>query len=416
MTTNPEFDPARAAAMKRMLMDAVENTAPGIRKQIALLLSLCIAGVVLAGGATAWALNTGILVVPVAAPVATHSAAATPAPVSTPTSTSTPVVPGDSGVPLPRVPVSCSDLASPDSIAALFSGGTPVSPGFNFTPGYRPEYAAFQQAGVLNCGWERDGTTVSNLLTLYIATDPVSGRSDITAQQSAGQGSLGVGDISSFECQKVVAGCTASIVSGNYWLALEYQGDETPYSVAPQKMAAIAQRMLAVLKQHPNPASAWTMPANSWVPVAGCSALMTNERASTLMETPGLSLIDLKRGSMNGIWWTLPDLYRCSWRVSDGATVPTGQTGSISAEIAPGAKWAYEQVTSGSAKGVIGSKVSVAGAEDAKIECQSAEGDKCWLDVLSSNSWLQVGFGDDIPPSDQSKLIRVAESIIASRH
>jgi len=132
---------------------------------------------------------------------------------------------------------------------------------------------------------------------------------------------------------------------------------------------------------------------------------------ATILSSPGMTGPNaVKPGSENGILQTQAELYNCRWSVPDDAVTPDGQIRSLDVQLAPGAAWAFENEAAG------GTAVTVTGAEEARMMCQSAEGDQCWLNVRTDNSWMQLGFSDAITPAQSHLLITAAEAVIAAHH
>ncbi|HXD25339.1 MAG TPA: hypothetical protein VN609_05370 [Propionibacteriaceae bacterium] len=394
MTEKPAFDPERNKAIRQMLVREAANEIPPIRNRTAraaAIISLIVAAALLATGSAAWALTAG--------PLSNLATSPIPSPTATPTQG-----PGFSA-PRSTVPLDCAALASTSSIAVLV-------PDPKLYPTLRsgtPQRAALLQGGVLSCFW--GGTTTTSLLSLDAATDSKAGRASILAQRTNGAASLGVGDDSAVTCQKIILGCRGSVVAGPYWVSFDYEGPADSYSSAPDRMAQLVRRMVAQLQQHPIPLSGWIMPSTSWVPIVGCPGLATSTPMATILSSPGMTGPNaVKPGSENGILQTQAELYNCRWSVPDDAVTPDGQIRSLDVQLAPGAGWAFENEAAG------GTAVTVTGAEEARMMCQSAEGDQCWLNVRTDNSWMQLGFSDAITPAQSHLLVTAAEAVIAAHH
>jgi hypothetical protein len=409
MTEKEIFDPARSADIRRMLVQEAARTSRAPRqrtKRIAVIASLAVAAVVLAGGSTAWALGVRPFAAAPPAPTPTHTVAPspTPLPTSTPTTTPTPVVTFDP--PVSRVGLGCAALGAGSSLDALVpAADLSASPAL---PEIR--YAALRETGAESCFWSGSDF---HLLSLDISTNVAAGRADIAAGVAQGFGPVAVGDASSSECGEVAQGCAVSVVAGSYWLNFEYEhSSKQPKQVSPV-MIAMMKSIIAKLDSHAPSGAVWAMPQTSWSTVTKCSDMHSTAALSALV---GVKLSDpeaLQRGAYGGIAYEVPGLLSCFWAAPSDTSIPPDGSRGISAMLATGARWGYEEATKSGGK-----PVTIAGADAAVMSCYTVDGEVCVLDVLSDNSWLQLNHQESIAnvATQSSQLVAAAKVILAQHH
>ncbi|RFA12955.1 hypothetical protein B7R21_08895 [Subtercola boreus] len=395
--------------MKESVLRETRASTPPRRRHRALVAVVTV--IALLGIGTGGAFALGIVPSPFRAdPVPTLSPSPTPTPsVPAPTvsPTATPPTPTTAApvfsAPTPTVPLSCAELGAAIDLTALMSDPVEGSPTL-----FTPEDAALRQAGVESCWWS---SAEFSLLQLDVATDPSAGLADVADGLANGATPLDVGDASMVSCEQLSAGCSASIVSGSYWMNIHYQGANVASETAPALLQGTGRSLIDALGEQPIPLQPWTMPPTTWSPVTECSALETSVPMATILQSPlVVGPAPLNPGSKNGIQRTQPDSYACRWSVPDGETPADGEVSALTVQLAPGARWAYP-ATSGA--GI--EPLAVDGAQDAGLECQSAEGvEQCWLNVLTDDSWLQLGSGDGFSPDQGQLLVAAAEAILAA--
>ncbi|TWX34574.1 hypothetical protein ES689_14775 [Frigoribacterium sp. ACAM 257] len=353
---------------------------------------------------------------PQAAPTATVSAPPEQAPTATPTPSVSPVAPApDTGPPAAALPLSCDELASASALTSLLRA--PESYG-GLGP-FMPSEAGVLQAGGTTCRWGSSSGSASASLQLTVSPDVETGRAWVTQERAGGAADDGLGDLSAVSCSTEYALCDGSVVVGDFWI--EYHYEESPGLTAAARalLADHVGRVVDVVRPL-EAGPGWVAPAASarWAPAGACATLGTATPMSTLLSSPEVvdTAIDVLPGTRNGIEQTQDGSWECRWTVPEGVGTPEGVLASMDVEIAPGAGWAWEQApgtfgdTSDSAQ-----HVAVTGAQDAVQRCSTAEGDSCWLDVLVDDSWMQVGYGNAVPPDQAGVLAAVAESVIAAR-
>jgi hypothetical protein len=408
MSEKPTFDPARSGAIKQMLIgevDRTEATAPWPARRVALVISLILAAVLLAGGGTAFALGLRPFSAPAPTPTqSTPTIQPTSSATRPPTSTPTPVA--DSGIPGSTIPLDCATLGK----APSFGGLVPNADLSRNPQLFTPQDAGLRQAGVLECQWF--GGSRSYLIA-DIASDPEAGRADVSKTLNNGGTSLDVGDDSAVSCVGGADICDVSIVVGPYWLAFESTVSQPIDGGIDPAISQVAQQMASELGALPAPLSQWAAPPTSWSSADECSALSTATPMSSILNSPGITGPGpVNPGTENGIVQSQPNLYRCRWGVPDGETTSDGQIRNLSVELAPGTEWAFDH------RPEEGTPVVVSGAEEARFTCTSVEVDapQCWLDVLADHSWMQLGRGDMIYETQKSALVAAAEAILAAHH
>ncbi|MDF2442473.1 MAG: hypothetical protein JWR01_676 [Subtercola sp.] len=392
-----------------VLRETRETGANSSRRRRHRVIGVVVAVIALFGIGAGGAFALGIVPSPFRSdPVPTLAATPTPsvpAPTVTPTSTPppAPTAAPDFSAPSPTVPATCSELGDAVDLAALMTAPKEADALL-----LMPEQAALRQAGVLSCVWTSDSYSI---LTVDIAADPESGLTDVDSALQNGETSLGTGDASAASCELVTAGCRASIVSGSYWLTFGYEGLNVHPEAGPGLLADAGRVMLGVLSAEPAPLPHWTMPPTTWSPVTDCSAFETPVPMATILGSPQIvGPATLNPGSENGIQQTQRDSYACRWSVPDDATTSSGQVPALTVQLAPGARWAFP-ATSGA--GI--EAVALNGAQDAAFECQTEEGvAQCWLNVLTDDSWLQLGYGDGFTPDQKQVLAAAAEAILTA--
>lgn len=353
---------------------------------------------------------------PRAAPTAAVSSPPAQTPTATPTPTASPVAPApDGGPPSAALPLSCDDLASASALTSLLRA--PESYG-GLGP-FMPGEAGVLQAGATTCRWGSSSDSASASLQLTVSPDVETGRSWVSQERAGGAEDAGLGDQSAVTCSTEYATCDGSVVVGSFWIEYHYQESpgltETARTLLADQVGRVAD-VVRPLEAGPS----WVAPAASarWLPVGSCATLGTATPMSTVLSSPEVAdtAIDLLPGTRNGIEQTQDDSWECRWTVPEGVAAADDALSSMDVEIAPGARWAWEQApeTFGDASGSA-QHVAVAGAQDAVLRCSSVEGDSCWLDVLVDDSWMQVGYPNAVPPDRAGVLTAVGESVIAAR-
>jgi hypothetical protein len=407
MTGQPTFDAERSARIKRMLMRAVEdNVAPAPTKRVALLVSLVLGAVLLASGGAAWALSgkplffqapapAPTVVSPKVGPTSTPTATPSPSPTATPAAE-------DPGRPHSTLPIGCDSLSDLASVGSIVAGAAPY---VSDTSGgiYTPTNAGLAQSGVLTCAWY--STAPIGYVSVSVATDPSSGQKDVSAQLGHGASRLAVGDGGALTCPPG-GQCLTSVTSGAYWFTVAASADGLDRSrdIATRASTAFAK----VLANYPQPRAAWVPPASSWSPGGDCAALKTDRPITDVLGAKWLTgPYPFAVGTADPIAITESRAFNCYFESAPGIQQDPAIITHLTVQVAPGATWAYAQANDG------GLPVSVRGAQDASFVCSTAEGEYCHLNVLTDNAWMQLGFGDVLPPERKDKLIAAAEALIA---
>ena len=392
MDGQPTFDAARSAAMKTMLMRvAAEHTTPPRTKRVALIASLTVGALLIAGGGAAWAI-TGMPLfsapAPAPAPITqSPTPTPTPAPTSTPTPTPSPTI-ADPGHPYSSVPADCTALADRSGLNSLISD-------LKLTDISWKDAGMFQ-TGVLDCWWFNSG------LELLVSTDTATGGKDITDQRKIAASNPQIGDVSALFCIQP-GDCSVSAVSGAYWLIVRATGgsDATSSTLATRA----ARGFVAALAQTPQPRAPWTALPSSWSTVKDCSALTTDPPIPQLLDSPSLTAgPERNQGTEDSISFHETQTLGCVWSPPYGVAVPPEKIRSVSVSITPGAVWAYPPQS--------GTRVTVDGAQDATFVCGNPEA-YCYLDVLSDNALLGLSF-DESTPDHLDELKALAAALIAA--
>jgi len=349
-------------------------------------------------------------------PTAAVSSAPTPTASETQDASAPPAAEPSGGPPAPALDLSCSALGEQTSVTSLLRDprGTDL-----LDQVFMPDQAAQRQAGVTSCWWTSSNDAGTATLSISVSPDADTGRTRLAERRAAGASDPGVGDSSSLLCTPEYSSCEGGVVAGDFWAELQFTEAPELGGDVTSLLSAHLQRVADVVGTR-TPGLAWVRPeaASRWTPTDSCSALATATPMSVLLSSPSVpdAPIDLLPGSRNGIEETQNDAFQCRWTVPDGVSTPEGELRSIDVSLAPGARWAYEAAPDAFRDtGESATPVDVAGAEAATLRCSSAEGEQCWLDVLVDDSWMQVGYGNSLPPDRSDVLADVAESIIAAR-
>lgn len=348
------------------------------------------------------------------------SASPEPGPTST-SSASTPPTPGPApapvgGPPTPALSLDCAALADASSLTSLLRAPELYGTG----DAYMPEIAALRQVGVTTCYWGSSTDTASASLSVFVSPDASEASAWMEERREAGAVGTGLGDGSLQLCASGDAYCDGSVVVDGWWLEYHYQQSPGLPADSVSLLTAHVQRLVDVLAAE-RPGPTWTAPAESdrWRTTGACSTLATSVPMGTVLGSPAVpdEPIDLLPGTKNGIERAQGDAYHCRWTVPDGQAVAEGVLRGVDVSVAAGAGWAFEAAPETFRDPDLGSSTpaSVAGARAAVLRCQVAEGPSCWLDVLVDESWLQVGYGNSIPPEQADVLVPVAESVVAAR-
>jgi hypothetical protein len=399
MSGNDQFDPARSAAIRQML---VANAAHDLERRrgfsghIALFVGLIIAALAIGGGSTAWALG----VRPFASAPVVASPTATPTPRPTPVANLAP--------PKSSMPFDCAALAAP-SLSHFIA--TP-----RLTHSFSDEDPALRDAGVLSCVWT--GADGASTVNIEVAADVAAGKADIAGLLAHGDRSLNVGDVSAVSCppDDGPAACTASVVAGNYWFELVGASYlHTQEAPALAGVTALAKYVSGVVGAGASSEPSWVMPPSSWATVSDCSSLATATPMSAILDSPGIVGPKTQNDTTGSpIEQTQTMRVTCTWNV--GSTVKPDPYIDLQVNILPGAYWAYQA----EAHKVGAAQVVVKGATNAVMHCypvqNNATGKACELFVLTDDSYMAVSAETNYRgnPNAQSKLVAAAEAILAA--
>ncbi|HMH59126.1 MAG TPA: hypothetical protein VK537_08095 [Galbitalea sp.] len=253
-------------------------------------------------------------------PSTSHSATPTPPPRATAAS-----APGS------RVPLKCSDLFTPSSVAVLVGAPVQVFRDETTPPGYLYDVAN-AELGVLGCEWAGDEGSEAGYfadVTVYIAPDSGAGfqanySSDL-AESPANAGSPvenTAGDKSGYRCAAQGRSdetplCTAQMLVGSYWVTVDLSAvapaTAVTASVSTQK---VLTRVVAQLHAVGLPkTTAWVAPAST--PPGFCTDPGRTAEVRTIMDAPGLVVFPSAKRSFDattiaserrdvGCMWTDP--------------------------------------------------------------------------------------------------------------
>lgn len=378
MDGQPTFDAARSAAMKTMLMKvAGEHTTPPRTKRIALIVSLTVGALLLAGGGAAWAI-TGMPLFQAPAPapvVVSPSPSVTPTRTPTPKPAPAPSPIADPGPPYSTVPVDCATLAARAGLDSIVSNPK-LSDVTKFDdPGVI-------QSGVLDCNWLSSG------LQLLVSTDTSTGSADIADQRKVDASNPDIGDLSALRCIEI-HDCTVSVISGSYWLNVRATSASDATSI--DRATRSARGFTEALAQTPQPRAPWTSLPTSWSTVTDCSQVTTEPPVPQFLGSPLLTGPQpVVQGTMDSISFHENQSVSCAWGPPSGVAIPAGSVRSVSLSITPGAVWAYPTWAAG------GMPVTVAGAQEASFVCGNPEA-LCILYLVTDNTLMQLTFNESTP-------------------
>ncbi|MBF4600629.1 hypothetical protein ITJ55_07385 [Frigoribacterium sp. VKM Ac-1396] len=413
MNSEPPTGDELARLLVTMKQNVLERTteSPRRKRHRNLGLGLGLAALLAIGGGSG-ALALGMLPspFPASAPAAPTS---TPTPTPTATRTATPrptptVAPVL--VPQPALPIDCATLASgvrmdlfiPSAVQGRVDLLNPID-------------ASLVEAGVRSCEWG-SGEQPYSIGTVKVSPDRERGLGAVGAMLASGARQGGAGEASAMTC--TAQGCEATVVSGTWWLEFfTFDVDATDETVSVETRAANASAALSSMAGQldgVSPARGWTRPASSWSSVDACSALAPAVPLADVLQSPGLEgPRELQVEYPSAITRAADRTVQCDWYAapSEGATNPpiTGVTAMVSS----GSGWAVDQVDSMAQ--LERSPVTVAGADEAEYVCVYGEGSSCFVNVLTDDSWLQVGAGNVYGESLEGQLVAVAEAIVATR-
>jgi len=389
MTENETFDPVRSAAIRGMLVNTVARDAASPRQRrtrIALITSLAVAAVVLAGGSTAWALGLRPFPAVAPTPTPTHTAAPVTTPTPTPTATPTTSPVQSLDPPSREIGVGCDDVGTAGRITSVLR-----SPKRHTTPGVWPELAAQRETGFEGCYWTGSGSTQ---LSAEVSTDVATGQASIASDLAHGNPSAHLGDVSSQRCEG--SRCIYSVIVGPYWAYIRYSVLTATTKAPPSTLKSFVASTVSELRSHPLTGPLWVSPATSWSSVSSCADVHTSPRMSVVFNDPKLG--GPTYFGRTGVDPVLPKYLACSWG------------GSLNIYLAPGAAWGFEATKHSL------TPATVVGADAAGTSCGSnGDGTFCSLDVLTDNTWLQLDLGSThASVADQkARLVKAAEAILA---
>lgn len=405
MTDRPILDPARSTQIKSMLRSAVEQNAPAARpRRTWLLVALITGAVVLAGGSTAWAVNGFAPFTAIPAPVVPSGSPTpsnTPSPTPSATGSTAPVPTVDPSVPHASFPLDCPAIGDGVSVTTLMPGSADQKADSDVTVA-TPPAAGVVQSGLTTCRWY--STTPNSYLSISVVADPAAGRQDIDGRRGSGGSTVEVGDGGALSC---AGQCTLSFLSGSYWAAITTSTDSENASATLARSAADA--VAGLLAQHPTPHAPWQAPASSWAPGGDCAALKTDRPITDVLGAKWLTGPYPNRyQGADPMWSAESHAFDCYWYSADGVSQDPAIITNLHVTLAPGAGWAFPAATASA------TPVAVSGADAAAMTCGSTEAPGCRLDVLTDGAWMQLGYADGIQPSQQPRLIALAESLIAA--
>jgi hypothetical protein len=397
--------------------DVPRRRRPGRRFGIAFGL-VALIGLGSAGGAVA----LGLVPSPfegLAQPEPTAVVSAEPAPSPTPTTappepSAAPSTQPVGSTPQPYVPIDCATLATESSLTSLLRAPElGRDDGFVFTP----REASLRQNGVLSCSWTSTSETASAEFEVDIALDGPDSAEGLAANRQGG-GPLEVGDDSAMACRDGFT-CFGTVVVGDYWIEAGYTQSQTSGGETDDLVGAQLGRLADVVRPL-EPRLPWVASdaAQRWAVTGDCTTLALGTPLSTVFTDAGLDEVatEITPDGRNIIDATLTADYGCAWEVqAEGVEYP----GSLGVQVAGGARWGYEGVrdylTSGQgADGLSVTDVTVEGAESAFLSCGSSDA-VCYLDVLVDDSWLRVLYDGGSASQQGSRLVEVAENVIAAR-
>jgi hypothetical protein len=348
----------------------------------------------------------GIVAVVALSGCTTGVATKVPIPTATASAAPTPTSPALTA-PQPRVTVPCSGLVDAPALSAIASGiALTVPPG-----GPYPESAAAEQAGLLNCQWNRPGQA-QYALSISVLADA---RAGYDQSPVPGSSPLGLGSESSYSCADpgFSISCTASILVGRYW-AYVLVGDTGRSAVQSSDiLRGVARSLVTHLTQAGDPAPAWTMPTTAWSPVKTCTQLGA---AVSMADVFASASVAIGVGDWNGsgnedlAWeWTVSpssssSYYNCAWQ-GDSSSNPA----LVVAQVVPGAEWIWNQLAA--VPNVTSTKISVPRATAAYYRCD-AHG-YCWADAMADHSWIQVTLTNSNSPGEEATLTKALTDLSA---
>jgi len=411
-------EPPTGDELNRMLVTMKQNVlertteSPRRKRNRNLGLGLGLAALLAIGGGSG-ALALGMLPSPFQAsapstPTSTPTPTPTVRPTATPRPTPTvaPVV-----APVPALPIDCATLASGVRMDLFIPSSLQGRADL-----LHPFDASLVEAGVLRCEW---GSTEQpySISTVSVSPDRERGLRAVGDMLASGARQGGAGEASAVSC--TAQGCEATVVSGTWWLEFFTSDvDATDETVSIETRAANASAALTSMAAQldgTSPARGWTRPTSSWSSVDACSALAPDVPLADVLGSPGLEgPRELQFEFPGAITQAADRTVKCDWYAppSDGDADPP--INSVTVMVSSGSGWAVDRVDS-MAPQVDRSPVTVAGAEKAEYVCVYGEGSSCYVNVLTDNSWLQVGAGNFDQAGLQAQLVAAAEAIVATR-
>jgi len=339
----------------------------------------------------------------------TSTATLSPAPRSEPSITSAPLKGYSS--PASQIPLDCAALGTAIGATSFITDASMYEYGGLWLS---PADAMMRQSGVLSCTWSSVAGEGYPRLRVTISANTAGAHEWIASRRAAGDADFGVDAYSAVGCSSATGDCSLSMVGQRFWIDMEHDVRGSSLQSTPAVLKPLAQRVvdtLTPLAVRPS----WQPPASSWSSFTSCADVTTTQPLSEILGVHGLVGPTVEDpGSETGIERTF-GATTCAWTVPDAQPVAPESTRRVDVRIVPGGRWGYEQAVGNDAGGT---SVHVLGAQDAVLQCSTAEGLMCWLDVLTDDSWMQVmvlkGIGST--GSDRNVLIRTAEAILAAHN
>jgi len=413
MNSEPPTGDELARLLVTMKQNVLERTteSPRRKRHRNLGLGLGLAALLAIGGGSG-ALALGMLPSPFpAAAPATPTSTPTPSPTATrtatprPTPTVAPVL-----VPQPALPIDCATLASGVRMDLFIPSSLPGRAAL-----LHPLDAALVEAGVRRCVWGSSEQPYS-VGTVVVSPDRVRGLAAVDAVLASGGRQGGAGEASAMTC--TAQGCEATVVSGTWWLEFStFDVDATDETVSVETRAANASAALTSMVTQldgVSPARGWTRPASSWSSVDACSALAPAVPLADVLASPGLEgPRELQVEYPSAIISAADRTVQCDWIAAPSEGATNQPIDGVTVMVSSGSGWAVDQVDSMAQ--LERSPVTVAGADQAEYVCVYDEGSSCYVNVLTDDSWVQVGAGNVYGEPLEGQLVAAAEAIVATR-
>jgi len=331
---------------------------------------------------------------PMPTPTASSSSSSSPLPTPEPTTTAAPDEADAEPALIPvRIAAGCNDLATPavrEKVAGVADADIA-----RVTHPLANGSAAELQAGVLTCQWSGPVIAAESSVEIEIKVLPDAAAEFAefapVALGSEVLGTLGAGSLINCFDAEGARSCYLHFLDGVNWVDAHFIGvTPAPATDAIAAATEFAGEISDALAAAGPLGAPYAVPAGALAAWTSCNVLDDLGAFRSAVASPSLTSPEGEftgAGTLFAEAWQRVEFKSCVWRQIDPYTSPVGEIRMASVSILPGAEWAWASLRETDiSRG--GNPVTVAGADDATLNCPSA--DDCTLHALVQGSYVNV--------------------------